>query len=66
MNSHVHQTELRIVLHLFLSIESHLSISVQSCLIHKVARLYEHTTAATGRIEHHSLRGFQHVDQHLY
>ena len=44
MNSHVHQTELCVVFHLFLSVESHLSVCVQSCLIHKVARLYEHTT----------------------
>ena len=44
MHCHVHQTELGIVLHLFLSVESHLSISVQSCLIHKISRLYEHTT----------------------
>ena len=66
MHGHVHQTELGVVLHLLLSVEGHIGVGIQSCLIHEITRLHKHATRTTGGVEHHALRRLKHVDQHLY
>ena len=49
MHRHVHQAQLGVVFHLFLTIEGHLGIGVHARLVHEVARLHKHSaTAASG------------------
>ena len=66
MHRHVHLAELRIILHLFLSIERHGAVGVHARLIDKIAGLDEHAAAAAGRVKQHAALGFQHVDDHFY
>ena len=65
MNCHIHQTELGIVLHLFLSVKGHLGIGIYATFIHKVACLYEHATRTTSRIEQDALLWLQYINEHL-
>ena len=63
---HVHQTELGIVFHLFLTVEGHLCIGIHTTSIHKVASLNEHTSRTTSRIKHYALFWLQYIYEHLY
>ena len=65
MNCHIHQTQLGIVLHLFLSIKGHGRVGRHSSLIHKIAGLDEHTAASTGRIQQDAALWLQNIDDHF-
>ena len=66
MNSHIHQTELGVVFHFFLTKECHLRIGVHSSRIDEITGLNKHTARTACRIEHYALFRFQHIDQHFY
>lgn len=66
VHRHVHQTQLRVIFHLFLTVERHLRVGVHARLADEVARLHEHAARTTGGVEHYALLGFQHVDEHLH
>ena len=66
MHSHVHQAELCIVFHLFLSVEGHGAVGVHTGGIHKISALYEHTTAAACAIKKNTLFRFNDVYDHFY
>ena len=65
MYCQVHQTELGVVLHLFLAVEGHGIIGQHTSLFDEVARLDEHAAAATGRVQQDTLGRLEHIDNHL-
>ena len=65
VNSHIHQAELGIVLHFFLSIKGHGGIGFHPGGIDKVAGLDKHPAAAAGRVQKDTARWLQHIDDHL-
>lgn len=50
MNCHIHQTQLCIIFHFFLSIESHGAIRIHTGLIYKITGLNEHATRTASRV----------------
>lgn len=51
VNRHVHQAELGVVLHLFLTVESHGIVGYHTGMVHEIAGLNEHTAAAAGGVQ---------------
>ena len=65
VNSHIHQAELGIVLHFFLSIKGHGGIGFHPGGIDKVAGLDKHPAAAAGGVQQNAAGRLQHIDNHL-
>ena len=65
VDSHIHQAQLGIVLHLFLAIEGHSRIGRHTRMVHEVTGLDKHTTTTTGGIQQDTTFGFQNIDDHL-
>ena len=66
MHGHVHQTELGVVLHLFLSVEGHGVVGDHARMVYKVAGLHKHTAAAASRVQQNAVGRLQHIDDHLH
>ena len=64
-SSHIHQAELGIVLHLFLSVEGHGVVGDHARMVYKVAGLHKHTAAAASRVQQNAVGRLQHIDDHL-
>ena len=65
VNSHIHQAELGIVLHFFLSIKGHGGIGFHPGGIDKITGLNKHPTAAAGGVQKDTAGWFQYIDDHL-
>ena len=66
MHGHIHQAELGIVLHLFLSVEGHGVVGDHARMVYKVAGLHKHTAAAASRVQQNAVGRLQHIDNHLH
>ena len=66
MHSHIHQAELCIVLHLFLSVEGHGVVGDHARMVYKVAGLHKHTAAAASRVQQNAVGRLQHIDDHFH
>ena len=65
VDSHIHQAQLGIVLHLFLAVEGHSRIGGHSGMVHKIAGLDEHTATTAGRVQQDATLRFQDIGNHL-
>ena len=65
VDSHIHQAELGVVFHLFLTIEGHGAVCIHACMIDKITGLDKHSAAAAGGVQENAAGGFQHIDDHL-
>ena len=50
VNSHIHNTELCVILHLFLTEKSHSGVGICAVLFNKISRRNEHAARTAGRI----------------
>ena len=66
MHSHIHQAELGIVLHLFLSVKRHGVVGDHARMVYKVAGLHKHTAAAASRVQQNAVGRLQHIDDHFH
>ena len=66
MHSHIHQAELCVVLHLFLSVKRHGVVGDHARMVYKVAGLHKHTAAAASRVQQNAVGRLQHIDNHLH
>ena len=64
--SHIHHTELGVVVHLFLSEESHSCIGACAVTLNEICGRYKHTTASAGRIQYSSMTWFKDIDNHSH
>ena len=65
VDRHVHQTELGVVLHLFLTVEGHGIVGHHACMVHEIAGLNKHTATSAGRVQQDAGGGLQNIDDHL-
>ena len=65
VNGHIHQAELGIVLHLFLSIKGHGRVGFHPSGVYKISGLDKHTAAAAGGVQQNAAGRLQHIDDHL-
>ena len=66
MHGHIHQAELGVVLHLFLSVEGHSVVGDHARMVYKVAGLHKHTAAAASRVQQNAVGRLQHIDDHFH
>ena len=65
MHCDIHEANLGVEFHLFLTIESHSLIDFLPCGGDEIARLNEHTTRAASRVKELALFRLEDIDNHL-
>ena len=65
VNRQIHQTQLRIIIHLLLTVKRHLRRNAAFPLPHKLSRLHKHTARTARRIKQNTLLRLNHIHNHL-
>ena len=64
VNCHIHNTELCIIVELFLTVEGHFRVCARTVLLNKISRGNEHTARTTSGIENSAVGRLDDINDH--